>query len=99
VTIEYIRYRIADALQDEFEAAYAAAAVPLAASAHCLAFELSRGIEEPDRYVLRIEWDSVEGHMSGFRRSGEFRRFFSHIAPYVDAIDEMAHHEPTSVVG
>lgn len=99
MTIEYIRYRIDDDRHEEFLAAYASAAGPLAASSHCRSFELSRGVEEPNRYVLRIGWDSVDGHMSGFRRSDEFRRFFAHIAPYVDDIDEMAHYEATSVVG
>lgn len=98
-TIEYIRYRIDHEHQNEFLAAYAAAVEPLAASPHCLAFELSQGVEEPDRFVLRISWDSVEGHLQGFRQSDDFRDFFAHIRPYVEAIDEMAHYTPTPLVG
>lgn len=99
MTIEYIRYHLDDADADAFEAAYAAAAVPLAESEHCRTFELSRCVEEPGRYILRIEWDSIDGHMKGFRGSDEFTAFFSHIRPYVQQIDEMQHYEPTDVTG
>lgn len=97
--IEYIRYRIGSDLAEQFEAAYQEASKPLAASANCVGFELARCHEEPDRYILRITWDSLDGHLVGFRRSPEFRDFFSHIRPFVDAIEEMQHYRPTEVVG
>ena len=97
--IEYIRYQIAEDAADAFEAAYAAAAVSLAASPHCLEYELARCHEEPRRYILRIRWDSLDGHLQGFRRSAQVREFFGHIRPYVNAIDEMQHYAPTRVTG
>ena len=97
MVVEYIRYRIPEEQQGTFEAAYGEAQRPLQASPHCLAYELSRCVEEPGCYVLRIEWDSVEGHMEGFRRSEEFRAFFQPIRPFVGLIEEMRHYEVTSV--
>ena len=97
MVIEYIRYRIPEDQRERFEAAYRKAQQPLRASSHCLAYELSRCVEESACYVLRIEWDSVEGHMEGFRRSEEFRAFFQHIRPFVEQIEEMRHYEVTSV--
>ena len=97
MVIEYIRYRIPEDQREAFAAAYGEAQRPLRASSHCLAYELSRCVEEPACYVLRIEWDSVEGHMEGFRRSEEFRAFFQHIRPFVGQIEEMRHYAVTSV--
>lgn len=97
--VEYIRYRIPDSAATAFEDAYHRAQEWLARSSHCVDFELSRGVEESDRYILRIRWDSLEGHIDGFRSSPEFREFFSEIRTYVDVIEEMSHYEPTSVVG
>lgn len=91
--VEYIRYRIDDARSGAFEAAYGRAQEPLAASSHCLSYELSRCVDEPDHYILRIEWDSLDGHMKGFRQSAEFRAFFSQIRPYVNDIEEMRHYD------
>ncbi len=90
---EYIRYRIGEDDRAAFEAAYAAAAASLAASSHCVDYDLSRCREEPERYVLRICWDSLDGHLQGFRKSPEFREFLSHIRPYVDRVEEMQHYE------
>jgi hypothetical protein len=42
--------------------------------------------------VVRIEWDSEEGHLSGFRRSSEFRSFFEAVGPFVNDIAEMRHY-------
>ena len=58
--VEYIRYRIAAADAASFERDYAQAAHSLDASAHCLGYELSRCVDEPACYVLRIDWDSAE---------------------------------------
>ena len=91
--VEYIRYTIPADRAAAFERDYAEASVPLAASPHCEGFELSRCVEAPDSYILRIEWDSVEGHMQGFRNSTEFRQFFQSIRPYVGDIAEMRHYE------
>ncbi|PRY02206.1 group II truncated hemoglobin [Allonocardiopsis opalescens] len=97
--VEYIRYRIAEADREEFEAAYARAAVPLASSPQCLDYELSGCVEEPGAYVLRIRWTSAEDHLQGFRGSAAFPAFFAEIRPYVQAIEEMRHYAPTAVAG
>ncbi len=91
--VEYIRYTIADEHAQAFEAAYTQARESLDASAHCLGYELTRGVEDSTSYTLRIEWDSLDGHERGFRGSEEFRRFLPHIRPFIGAIQEMRHYE------
>jgi quinol monooxygenase YgiN len=95
--VEYIRYKIPVEIAAAFERDYAQAAASLDSSAHCLAYELSSSVEEPASYVLRIEWDSAEGHMQGFRNSDSFRSFFKAIKPYLDRIEEMRHYQPSGV--
>ena len=96
--VEYIRYAIPAEQRATFESAYGQASASLDASSHCLGYELSRSVDEPEAYVLRIEWDSAEGHLQGFRSSPEFRPFFAAIGPYVGNIAEMRHYELTDVV-
>jgi quinol monooxygenase YgiN len=93
MVIEYIRYRIESGRADEFERAYAEAASSLEASSHCLSYEVARGVEDPESYVVRLEWDSVEGHEQGFRKSPEFQQFFGAVKPYFDDIAEMRHYD------
>jgi quinol monooxygenase YgiN len=97
MVVEYIRYKVAEAQRIAFEAAYEKAQSALQASSHCLGYELSHCVEEPGFYILRIEWDSIDGHLQGFRSSPEFQTFFSHIRPFVNNIEEMRHYEVTRI--
>src|SRR2546428_11987211 len=93
--VEYIRYGIEQGRAEEFEQAYQRAAEALDASEHCEGYEVSRCSEDPSQHVVRIEWDSEEGHMTGFRGSPEFRTFFEAVGPFVHDIEEMRHYQVT----
>ena len=95
--VEYVRYSIADADAESFEDAYRRAAASLDASPHCLRYELARCVDDPTQFVLRIEWDSLEGHMQGFRSSPEFGQFFVLVKPFFERLVEMRHYQPTSI--
>lgn len=91
--VEYIRYRVPGPGGDRLVEAYDKAAEPLFASGHCLGYEVSRCVDEPEAFVVRIEWDSAEGHLEGFRGGPQFPAFFELIRPFVQMIEEMRHYE------
>ena len=93
--VEYIRYEITNVAA--FMLAYESARTALDESPHCLAYELSRCEEEPKSFILRIEWDSTEGHLQGFRKSAGFASFFSAVRPFIQDVREMRHYAPTSI--
>jgi quinol monooxygenase YgiN len=95
--IEYLRYEIGSERTDEFLGAYERGAESLRASPHCLGYELSRCQEEPSSFILRIHWDSIEGHLQGFRKSPEFKPFLAAVQPFIPAIREMRHYEKTAL--
>ena len=98
--LEYVRYRIsAPQRRSEFERAYTSAAHWLDASPYCLGYDLSHGVEEPERFVLRIEWTSREDHEKGFRGGPHFPPFLEAVRPFIGDIEEMKHYEPTPVRG
>ncbi len=97
--VEYTRYQVADEQRSALERAYERAQSVLITSPHCLSYELSRCVEEPTSYILRIEWDSLDGHLKGFRGSPEFQTFLEAVRPFFSAIQEMRHYEVTRVTG
>jgi quinol monooxygenase YgiN len=97
MTIEYIRYNVAAGESAALIAAYQVAAESLQRSEHCLAFELTRCTEAPESFTLRIVWDSLSGHLEGFRKSPEFHTFFQAVQPFLSRIEEMRHYELTPV--
>lgn len=96
--VEYIRYQIAEARQSDFVAAYRMAGASLIASPHCLRYELRQCVEDSTAYILRIEWDSLDGHLKGFRQSPEFRTFLAAVGPFINDIAEMRHYQVTEVM-
>ena len=50
-------------------------------------------MEEPQHFVVRIEWDSIDGHERGFRASPVFQAFFAAVQPFFSEIEEMKHYE------
>ena len=52
---------------------------------------LTKGIESPGRFVLLIEWDSVEAHTVGFRESENFAKWRALIGPYFDGPPRVEH--------
>ena len=94
--VEYTRYKIDEKRRALFERVYEKAGDALRSSRHCLRYELSHCTENPENYILRIEWDSEEGHLKGFRTSPEFKEFFALVQPYVNDIEEMRHYEVIS---
>jgi heme-degrading monooxygenase HmoA len=97
MVVEYIRYRVPDERHDEFEAAWTEAQTVLAEAPECLAYEVAHGVEEPDNYIVRIEWSSLEDHEQGFRNSAGFASFFAAVKPFFQQIEEMKHYELTGI--
>ena len=90
MVVEYIRYSVEEDRADAFEQAYRRASDSLDKSEHCERYEVAR-CREIRRACRRIEWDSEEGHLSGFRRSAEFG--LDAVGPFVQDIEEMRHYE------
>lgn len=67
--------------EDAFAAGYAQASDLVAQTPGCQSMRMTRGIETPTRFVLLVEWDSVEAHEQ-FRSSDRFARWRGLIGPH-----------------
>ena len=59
----------------EFEAAFATAKAIIAASPGFVSLRLLRCIETPSRYLLLVEWETLEDHTEGFRKSAGYEEW------------------------
>lgn len=91
--IEYIRYQVPAEQHTAFLDAYRSAGQGLRASPQCIRHEISQGVEEPDNFIVRIEWNSIEEHELGFRKSAQFGPFFAKVKPFFPNIREMKHYQ------
>lgn len=57
---------------------------------------LSRGIESPSHYLLLVEWDSVESHEQGFRRSENYEQWREMLHHFYDPFPTVEHYTPVA---
>jgi quinol monooxygenase YgiN len=96
-SVEIIRYNIPAGQHSSFEKAYSDAAAYLKQSSYCLGFEIIHGEEEPDHYIVIINWTSKDDHLNGFRKSKSFMPFYSLVKPFYNTIEEMKHYTLTGI--
>jgi heme-degrading monooxygenase HmoA len=79
--------------EEDFAAAYAKARSILASTPGCRTVRMTRGIESPSRFVLLVEWDSVDAHLDNFRATERFTEWRALIGPYFDGAPRVEHFE------
>lgn len=68
--------------EDAFALAYRKGHETLATTPGCRGVRMTRGVESPSRFVLLVEWDTVEAHLDNFRATDRFTTWRALIGPY-----------------
>jgi heme-degrading monooxygenase HmoA len=77
----------------DFEASFAQASRIIAASPGYISHELRRCLEIKDRYILLVQWRSLEDHTIGFRGSAAYQEWKSLLHHYYDPFPTVEHYE------
>lgn len=78
----------------EFEAAVAEGRRHIADSPGFRSFALHRGVEREDEYVLLVEWDHLDDHLTGFRGSAAFLAWRALVGPFFASPPDGTHLVP-----
>lgn len=54
-------------------------------------YKVNKGIEQPDRYVLMIFWETLEDHTVHFRQSPAFTEWRAIVGPFFAAPPQVEH--------
>lgn len=92
--VERAELDIVEGQEAAFEAAFVQAREVAAAADGIISLRLARGIESPSRYLLVVEWDTLEAHTVGFRESDRFLRWRELIGPHFAAPPQVEHFQP-----
>ncbi len=82
MVLEIAEISIAPGQEAAFIQAYREARAHVEVSPGLRSIRMTRGVESPSRFVLLIEWDSVEAHEQGFRETERFNAWREAIGPY-----------------
>jgi heme-degrading monooxygenase HmoA len=91
MVLEIADFDIRPGTEEQFAAAYLQAKDLLAATPGFVSARMTRGIETPSRFVLLVEWQSVEAHTVGFRESERFPRWRELIGPFFAGAPKVEH--------
>ena len=84
--------RILPGQQEAFEAAIHRGVSTVIAQAHgFIDYNVSRSSETPERYLLRIQWETLEDHTIGFRESAAFAQWRAIVGPFFAAPPAVEH--------
>ena len=82
MVLEVAQIDVTPGQEDQFADAYRAARDLVATTPGCRSVRMTRGVESPSRFVLLVEWDSIETHNEGFRLSERFTAWREQIGPH-----------------
>ena len=89
--VELAILRAKEGTADQMRAGLQAARAVISQAQGYRGSTFQQGIEDPHRFVLRIEWDSVEAHTEGFRGGPLFPQWRSHWAEYMEGTPDVQH--------
>jgi len=76
----------------EFEQAFSVAQTIILSMPGYVSHQLQKCIEEPDRYILLVSWETLENHTDGFRNSAQYQEWKSLLHHFYDPFPEVVHY-------
>lgn len=91
MVLEVADFAVLPGHEDEFAAAVAEGLPFVSDTPGFRNARLTRSIESTSRFLLLIEWDSLEAHTVGFRESENFTRWRAVIGRFFDGPPRVEH--------
>ncbi len=77
----------------EFELAFKEASSIIASIKGYLSHELKKCLEEDDKYILLVKWQTIEDHEIGFRKSEKYLRWKALLHHFYDPFPIVQHYK------
>lgn len=78
--------------ETSFERDFALASTYISSIEGYVSHELQRCIERPNRYLLLAQWDTLEAHTEGFRKSPAYMEWKRMLHHYYDPFPTVEHY-------
>jgi len=77
--------------EQSFEAAFAEAQLIISSMKGYISHQLQKSIENPSRYILLVNWETLEDHTVGFRESAEYQEWRKLLHHFYDPFPTVEH--------
>jgi len=79
--------------EDKFELAFVKAQKIISSMPGYLSHELKRSIEKSNRYILLVNWETLEDHTLGFRESDQYQEWRELLHQFYKPFPEIEHYK------
>jgi heme-degrading monooxygenase HmoA len=79
---------------DDFELAFAKAQKIICSMSGYVSHQLQRCVENSDRYILLVNWQTLTDHTVGFRESQEYQQWRTLLHHFYDPFPNVEHYTP-----
>ena len=76
----------------EFEAAFEKAQNIISSMSGYVSHQLQKCLENPNRYILLVNWQTLEDHTEGFRGSDEYQEWRAMLHHFYDPFPTVEHY-------
>jgi heme-degrading monooxygenase HmoA len=83
--------------EDDFQSAFAKASPIISSMQGYVSHQLQRCVEKQNRFILLVNWETLEAHTIGFRGSGEYQEWRKLLHHFYDPFPTVEHYELVAV--
>ena len=91
--LEVAILNIKNGLSDEFEKSFKKAQLIISSMKGYISHDLKKCVEEMDKYILLVQWETIEAHEIGFRKSKEYQEWKKLLHHYYDPFPIVEHYK------
>jgi len=90
--LEVAILNIKKGLSQEFEKTFLVAQEIISSMKGCIYHQLKKCIEEDDKYILLVHWETIEDHEIGFRQSEEYQQWKALLHRFYEPFPTVEHY-------
>ncbi len=91
--LEAVMLQVKEGLEAEYEEAFREASEIISSMNGYIAHELQRCMEVKGKYLLLVQWETLEDHTVGFRQSNEYQEWKNKLHRFYDPFPTVEHFE------
>ncbi|PCH58267.1 MAG: antibiotic biosynthesis monooxygenase [SAR86 cluster bacterium] len=92
MVLEVAILNIKPGLNQQFETAFSEAQNIITAMPGYMSHQLQHCIEQPSRYILLVNWQTLEHHTEGFRKSAQYQIWRELLHHFYQPFPEVEHY-------
>ncbi len=79
--------------EKDFEAAFSKAQIIISSMNGYVSHQLQKCVENTNRYILLVNWQTLEDHTVGFRKSKEYQEWRSLLHHFYEPFPKVEHYQ------